>query len=307
MESSKFTIIQNDKYNTTLYSFYTPASEPLGSVVILHGTAEHHGRYQDFINYLNENGYDAYIFDYRGHGPETKFEELGHFADRNGHKLVIGDAINVLRFVHENNRGRKLILFGHSLGAILAQNIIQYYDDIDGCILAGTSYLPPVKAFCGRLVARFVRKFRGAHHYSPFLAKLTMGYEDFSEISDRTAFDWLTRDNAIVGRYINDPFCGYTCTAAFYYDLIKLNSLACAPARIKHTRRELPILFASGSHDPVGNYGHGVSTLFSIYQKLGFNESECIIYDEARHELLNEINRDEIMSDFLEWMNSISC
>lgn len=305
MDSSKITIIQDDKYNTLLYSYFTPKETPIGSVVILHGTAEHHVRYLHFIEFLTENGYDAYIFNYRGHGPDTKFEDLGHFADHNGYKLVIQDAINVLKYVHDNNRGKKLILFGHSLGAILGQNVIQFYDEMDGCIFSGTSYLPPAKAFFGRLLSGIVCKIRGAHHYSPFLFNLTMGYKDFAKISDRTAYDWLTRDNAIIGKYINDAFCGYTCTAAFYRDLIKLNSLSCAPARIKRTRRELKILFTSGSHDPVGNYGHGISALFNIYQKLNFNESDCIIYDEARHELLNETNRDEIMTDMLEWMNKI--
>lgn len=304
MDINRITITQEDKYKTYVYPYYT-SLEPIGSIVILHGMAEHHERYLPFKDYLNAQGYDVFLYDHRGHGRDKKFEDLGHFADKDGYKLVIEDAISVLLYVKRANRADKLILFGHSMGSIIARNVIQRFDDIDACIICGTAYMAPNTAAAGLLLAKTVKLIKGAHTYSPFLANLTTGYKDFAKISNRTAFDWLTRDNNIVGQYINDSFCGYVCTTAFYCDLIKLTELAAVPNLIRRTRSDLPILFISGSNDPVGSYGVGVSKLFSLYQKYGFANSDCTIYEECRHELLNELNRETIMQDITGWIDRV--
>ena len=302
MAINKVVLTQDDKYQTTVYTYKTDAEEVKGTVVVLHGMAEHHERYIPFAGFLNSHGYDVFLYDHRGHGTDKKFEELGHFADKDGDKLVIADAINVLRYAKANNRGAKLILFGHSMGSIIARNVIQQYDEPDKAIICGTAYMPPTAAFFGMQVANIVKLTRGARVQSPFLANLTTGYKDFAKISNRTAFDWLTRDNSIVGAYINDPYCGFVCSSAFYHDLIRLTYTAARRSLIKKTRRDLPILLISGALDPVGSYGAGVTTLFNLLQKLGFNETDCTIYEECRHELLNELNSEAIMNDILNWI-----
>ena len=301
MAINKVVLTQEDKYQTTVYSYNTDA-EVKGTVVVLHGMAEHHERYVPFAKFLNANGYDVYLYDHRGHGTDKKFDELGHFADKGGDRLVTADAINVLRFAKANNRGQKLILFGHSMGSIIARNVIRQFDEIDKAVICGTAYMAPLASFFGMLVADIVKLTRGARTQSPFLSNLTTGYKDFAKISNRTAFDWLTRDNNIVGTYINDPYCGFVCTTAFYHDLIRLTYTAARPKLIKNTRRELPILVISGALDPVGGYGSGVTKYFALLQKLGFNNSDCTIYEDCRHELLNELNSDAIMNDILTWI-----
>ncbi|MBR5967479.1 MAG: lysophospholipase [Lachnospiraceae bacterium] len=302
MAINRVVLTQDDKYQTTVYTYNTDAEEVKGTVVVLHGMAEHHERYIPFANFLNGHGYDVFLYDHRGHGTDKKFEELGHFADKDGDKLVIADAINVLRYAKANNRGSKLILFGHSMGSIIARNVIQQYDEPDKAIICGTAYMAPFASFCGMQVANIVKLTRGARVQSPYLANLTTGYKDFAKISNRTAFDWLTRDNSIVGAYINDPYCGFVCSSAFYHDLIRLTYTAARRKLIKKTRRDLPILLISGALDPVGGYGAGVTKLFALLQKLGFNESDCTIYEECRHELLNELNSEAIMNDILNWI-----
>lgn len=303
MTINKITLTQIDKYQTTVFIYQTGCDEVKGSVVILHGMAEHHERYQKFAEFLADSGYDVFMYDHRGHGLDKKFEELGHFADKNGAKLVTDDAIALLQYVKGANRGPKTILFGHSMGSLIARNVLENYDDVDAAIICGTAYMPPIVSLMGMFMASLISFTKGPHHYSPFLNNLTVGYKDFAKISDRTAFDWLTRDNNIVGQYINDPYCGFLCTAAFYHDMIKLTYLAAKPKLIKQTRRDLPILVISGSHDPVGSYGTGVSKYFALLQKLGFSKSDCTIYEECRHELLNELNSDTVMNDILNWVN----
>lgn len=302
MTINKITLTQIDKYQTTVYIHRTGDDEVKGSVVILHGMAEHHERYAKFAEFLCDNGYDVYMYDHRGHGIDKKFEDLGHFADKNGAKLVTDDAIALLKYVKSSNRGPKTILFGHSMGSLIARNVLEQYDEMDAAIICGTAYMAPFVSRMGMFMASIIKMTKGAHHYSSFLNDLTVGYKDFAKISDRTAFDWLTRDNNIVGNYINDPYCGFLCTAAFYYDMIKLTYLAAKPKLIKRTRRDLPILVISGSHDPVGNYGAGVSKYFALLQKLGFTKSDCTIYEECRHELLNELNSDAVMNDIKKWL-----
>jgi len=299
MNRSVVTLIGEDKHVIRLRIFQTDADKPLGSVVILHGAFEHSDRYLDFIDFLNTNAYDAFIYDLRGHGRDTKFELLGSITEKNGHRLLVSDACIVLNYVHDNNRGRKLALFGHDLGSVIGQNVIQTCDCPDVCVFCGTPYVSSFKGMYQSFLAGIVGTFKGKSYYSPFLARLLCEHKSFAAISNRTAYDWLTRDHAIVGSYINDAYCGFLFTVAYYNCLIKLTQNACSPSGIKRIKRDMRIVFMSGSHDPVSGYGQGVSSLFNLYQKLGFTESDCIIYDEARHELLNEICKEDVMKDIL--------
>ena len=299
MNKSTVNIIAEDKAEIRLKVSLAAAEKPLGSVVIIHDATDHSERYSEFIDFLNENNFDAYVYDLRGHGRDIKFELLGSIKERGGHKLLVSDAIHVLTYVHDNNRGRKLVLLGQGFGSVIGQNAIQTCDYPDVCIFCGTPYLSSAKSFFRSFMTGLVSIFKGKSHYSTYLTRLMNDHKSFSAISNRTAYDWLSRDNAVVGLYINDSLTGFMCTTAYYSDMIKLTQNACSPSGIKRIQRDMKIIFMSGSHDPVSGYGQGVTTLFNLYQKLGFTEADCIIYDEARHELLHEICRDEVMNDIL--------
>lgn len=303
MGKEKITIVQHDKYRTIVEPYYT--ANPKGSILVLHGMAEHHERYDEFARFLNKAGFDVFLYDHRGHGMDKKFDDLGHFADKNGYRLVISDAITVLKHIKKENRGEKLILFGHSMGSLIARNVIQKYDEMDACIICGTAHVPTIASKFGSLYAWFVYQLHGPLSREQSLADLITGGKNYTKICTRTAFDWLTRDNTIVGAYINDPFCGFLCTTAFYRDMLKFTYYAAQAKSIKRTRRDLPILIISGSHDPVGNYGKGVAKLFSTLQRYGFTNVDCTIYDECRHELLNELNHDKIMVDISKWIEKV--
>lgn len=305
MEIDKITLTQKDKYQTVIYPHYTASDNVKGSILIFHGMAEHHGRYTAFADFLNENGYDVYLYDHRGHGKDKKYENLGHIADDDGYKLLISDALTVLAYVTTNNRGQKMIVIGHSMGSLIARCIMAEYDGMDAMVILGTTHQSALKTKLGCFLASCTKVLKEPSHRSPFLANITTGYKSFSKISNRTKFDWLTRDNNVVGLYINDAYCGYMCTASFYYDLIKLTSIASSTRAIKAPRRDLPILVMSGLDDPVGDYGNGVSKYYSLLQRYGFTASQCIIYDECRHELLNELNKDEVMADILKWLDDV--
>lgn len=305
MEVSRITIRQDDKSYTTIFPVYADVSQPLGSILILHDLSEHHERYRELMEFLSDKGYDCFIFDMRGHGKDVRFEELGHFADEDGYLVVIRDTITILNYIKKVNRSKKLILFGQGFGATLAQCVLQEYGDIDACICAAPTNPNHSKINRELFFADIIRNFKKPRHYSPYLAKKATGYQDFRKISDRTAFDWISRDNQLVGTYINDPLCGFMCTAACYCDRLQLIIQATTKGLIKRIRNDLPIFFIAGSHDPAGNYGEGVADLFDSYQRMRFSNVDCIIYDECRHELLHEINKEEVMKDIAEWLNKV--
>lgn len=303
METSRITLRQEDKTTTTVFATLSEVSAPIGSVLLLHDMAEHHGRFDDFVKILNAKGYDTYTYDHRGHGAGIRYEELGFIAEEDGHELLITDALHVLKYIKKNNRGRKLILFGHGMGALIARCVIQAYDAIDACILC-SSPNPSHKTINSLLTkAKFIRFSKKAYFRSDALCKKLTEFKSFSEISNRTAYDWVSRDNQLVGAYISDPLCAFLGTVAFYIDVLNLTDEAVSRSNVKQTRNDLPILILSGSNDPVCDYGEDAADIFDTFLHYKFTEVDCTIYEECRHDLLHETNSAEIIKDILEWLN----
>lgn len=295
-------IKQKDGYVIKL-TYYVCPQRPKASILILHGMAEHKKRYQHFAEYLVSNDFDVFIYDHRGHGADLKLSELGYFSSDKGYQLVIDDAISVSQYIEANNRASKFFLFSHSMGSIIARNVIQSYDKYNGVVICGTPYPSMFMTNAGLFFASLIQKFKGPKHISPFLNNLMFGGKKYTSLSTRTAFDWLSRSNTIVGAYIHDPYCGFTCTASFYHDLLKLTKHSIKRSMIKQTKTELPMFIISGEKDPVGGYGKDVQKYLSILKKLGFSNVSSKFYPECRHELLNELNNEEVYSDIRQWIS----
>ncbi len=295
-------IKQSDGYITNVVPYFTNAAAK-ASILVLHGMAEHHERYIEFAEFLNKCGYDVYLYDHRGHGTDKKLEELGYFADKNGYELICNDALEVLSHIKKNGRTDNVFIFAHSMGSLLARNLIQYDDEIAGVILSGTNNTSRLITKAGLLISAPIQLFTGANHPSPFMNKLMFGSKYYTSLSERTMFDWLTRNNYVVGQYMGDPYCGFLCTVSMYRDIMHLVDNGSNPALVARTRKDLPILVASGEKDPVGSYGKDIIAYVNMLQRLGFEKVDCTLYSECRHELLNELNNKEIMSDFAEWFD----
>ncbi len=303
MLMNEIQIKQADGYITQLYPYYT-SENPKGSVLVLHGMAEYHERYTGFADFLNQNGFDVYLYDHRGHGTDKKLEELGFFAKKNGWQVITEDALTILQFIKKNGRSDKVVLFGHSMGSMLARNVIQYDDSMDCTIICGTNYSAPLMTKAGLLIAGVIQLFNGANHPSPFMNNLMFNNKYYNGVCERTKFDWLTRNNYIVGQYIGDPYCGFLCTVSMYKDILRLVDNGERSNLVNRTRKDMPLLVISGEFDPVGSYGKDICTYVNMLQKNGFSDVKCTIYSECRHELLNELNNQEIMQDILTWINS---
>ncbi len=295
------TIKQKDGYITKL-TFLSSPKRPKASILILHGMAEHQKRYSSYAQYLIEQGFDVYLYDHRGHGTDKKINELGFFSYQKGYQLVIDDAITISQYIEQNNRSNKFFLFGHSMGSLIARNVIQTYDKYNGIILCGTAYPPKLLLLSGLFMTSLVKKIKGPKYISPYLKDLLFGSSKYTKLSNRTAFDWLTRSLPVVGAYIHDPYCGFICTSSFYNDLLKLTYYASNKKQIRMTKLDLPIFIISGESDPIGGYSKDIKRLLSTYKKLGFTNIAYKLYPDCRHELLNELNNEEVYLDINHWL-----
>lgn len=302
MLMNEIKIKQEDGYITTLYPYFSQRA-PKGNVLVLHGMAEYHDRYTAFAEYLNECGYDVYLYDHRGHGTGTKLEDLGFFAKTDGYNVITLDALEILAFIKKNGRADKNVVFGHSMGSLLLRNLIQYDDTMDCVIICGTNSAGRAMTKAGLFISGLIKKTMGPTHPSPFLNKLMFNNKYYNQLNVRTQFDWLTRNSYVVGQYIGDPYCGFLCTASMYNDILHLVDNDTTPSRISRTRKDLPISVISGEMDPVGSFGKDVIAFVTTLQKLGFKKVDCTLYSECRHELLNELNSKEIMADIVKWVD----
>ena len=302
MNANEFILIHEDGYHTTVYPSLSDQETIKGTVVVLHGLAEHHNRYREFSLFLNNNGYDVYLYDHRGHGTDKKLTDLGYIADSRGWEKLILDAVDVLSYVSDHKRGKKLILFGHSMGSLIARGATEYSDLVNAAVFCGTTAPPILDSLSGLFVTNLVKLLKGKRHISPFLNNVLFGRKPYRTLSERTQNDWLTRSNAAVGLYMNDPYCGFICTAGLYHDLVKLATVVTKPANIKNTRKNLPIFFLSGDCDPVGSYGEGVRQVANMYRTYGQKDVDVIFYKGGRHEILNEINRLDVFGDISHWL-----
>lgn len=304
MQLPHFSVTQADQSVTNLYYSYTDAEHVSGSVLILHGMAEYHVRYIDFARFLNAAGFDVYLYDHRGHGTTCPEDKLGYFDDKDGYDLVVNDAVHLCHYIKENGRSEKLVVFGHSMGSLILRNVLQRYDEMDCAVVCATTMPSSAVASAGLAIANLMCTFSSPRKRSPFLNNLMFGNNKYKSLCTRTDFDWLTRDESIVDWYIESPYCGFICTTSMYRDLLKLAKNAGNKKQINQTRKNLPIYFIAGTKDPVGGYASEINNLVEIYKNLEFKDISVTLYPEARHELLNETCKEEIMNDVLSFIQS---
>jgi alpha-beta hydrolase superfamily lysophospholipase len=281
-------------------------SKPKAIVQIAHGMAEHIARYDSFAKELVANNLFVFGNDHRGHGETAKKPNghYGYFADENGFEKVVQDMHQLTRIIESEYPQTPIFLFGHSMGSFLSKRYIQIYGNrLSGVILSGTGGNPGIMGKLGKMIATREMKKIGRKTPSPLLHKLTFGNFNKAFRPNRTEFDWLTRDERQVNQYIDDPQCGGVFTSGFFYDFLDGLGTVHQPRNIDFVPSELPILLISGIKDPVGGRnGIGVMKSMQAFQQAGVRDVSIKLYEDARHELLNEINKNEVQKDIIDWI-----
>jgi alpha-beta hydrolase superfamily lysophospholipase len=286
------------------YAWHPDADTPvIGAVQIAHGMTETAARYKRFAKALTDAGFVVYANDHRGHGKTAAdFKELGYIGE-NGFEWMVHNMKQVNEQIQANHAGLPIFLFGHSMGSFLTQWYMSLYgESISGAILSGSNGKVSSAIHMGILLAKREMKKKGPKALSEALTKLTFGSYNKPFHPVRTKFDWLSRDPEEVDRYINDPYCGGVFPASFYYYFFKGLLEIQKPQTQQRIPKTLPVLIVSGDKDPVGRFGKGVRQLYETYQALGLQDVTCKLYEGGRHEMLNEINRDEVTQDLLRWL-----
>jgi len=200
-----------------------------------------------------------------------------------------------------------VVLLGHSFGSLIAQLYMERYGYLlDGCILSGTRGPTPVTARSGHLVSAMVGLLRGWKTPSPFLDGLLFGSYNRRIPDAESPNSWLTRDADEVAKYDASPWSGFVCSAGFYRDLTGGLTVIHSRKMLGSIPRDLPVFIFGGTEDPVGDYGKTPARLAALYARLGIGKLEVKLYPGARHELLNETNRDEATSDILSWTAKVT-
>ena len=284
---------------------WMPEGEIRGVVQIVHGIAEYVERYDDFANFLTSRGYAVVAEDHMGHGKSIEGGSTQGFF-HGGWFSAVSDTYKLMKATMNRHPGVPYILFGHSMGSFMARTILAKYPDsgIDGAVICGTGWLPKLPLpMLIRVVNGICRK-TGEENPSEKLQKMIFGGYNKKIPNSRTACDWLTRDETIVDAYVQDPLCGFTPACGLLRDMMKGIWYVEQDKNLKRMRRDLPVLFIAGGEDPVGPYGKGVRKAAKVFKKAGMKNVTCKIYPECRHEILNELNRQEVYADVLKWMES---
>jgi alpha-beta hydrolase superfamily lysophospholipase len=302
MAGSEFEFRADDG-RTLLGRRWLPEGRARAIVQIAHGLAEHSGRYARLAAALNAAGYAVYANDHRGHGTRTAPADLGHFADEGGWDKVVGDLWTMNRLIAAEQPGAQIVFLGHSLGSFLGRGFIAKHSDaLAGVALSGSNGKPPAIATLGRLIARAERLRLGKRGKSQLIFNMWFG--DFNKPFHpaRTPFDWLSRDDKEVDAYVADPFCGFPFTTQLAIDVLDALPYVTSAASLAPIRKDMALYVFSGERDPVGA---NIQGLIQDLKGAGFTRLTTRIYANARHETLNETNRDEVTRDFIAWLDGI--
>jgi alpha-beta hydrolase superfamily lysophospholipase len=302
MPGSEFTFRADDGH-TLLGRRWLPEGPPRAVVQIAHGLTEHSARYARLASALNAAGYAAYANDHRGHGPKADASDLGHFADVSGWDKVVGDLWTFNRLIAVEQPGVPIIFLGHSLGSFLGRGFIAEHSDVlAGAALSGSDGKPPMMAALGRLIAREERLRLGPRGKSDPIIQMWFGEFNKPFKPARTAYDWLSRDEKEVDAFVADPFCGFPFTTQLAIDVLDALPRVTGPASLAAIRKDMPLYVFSGERDPVGA---NIKGLISDLKAAGFTRLTIRIYPGARHETLNETNREEVTRDLIAWLDGI--
>ena len=265
---------------------------------IAHGMAEHCDRYDWFAEKLCEAGYAVFINNHLGHKGSVKNDDmLGFFGEKDGWLNLVEDMRKTTELAKKEFPDLPFIVFGHSMGSFICRAYTSRYTDIDAAIYCGTGGPNPAAAM-GITVANTIGKIKGVMYRSPLIDKMAFGAYN-KRCPKRTAFDWLTKDEEIVDKYIDDKYCGFMFTTAGYRDLFSALGFVSKTEWAERVPEKLPIFIVSGAEDPVGTYGEGVKKVYEMLRVTGHTDVEMKLYEGDRHEILNELDRDTVAADII--------
>ena len=280
---------------------WLPDGAPKAVVQLVHGMCEYIERYDATARRLNEAGFAVVGHTHLGHGKKAKL--LGYFAPEGGWDALIEDVHAVRMQTQQEYPNLPYFLLGHSMGSFVTRTYcLKYEAGLAGVVLSGTGHFDKGTVETAKTIAGLQCALGMAQKPSRLLEKLSSGSNNKGYSDVRTPFDWLSRDREQVQRYMTDPYCGFTFTAGAYRDMFDgLSRLY--PEKLGAMQKEIPILLFAGDMDPVGSHGEGVKRVAQELKDAGVQDVSLKLYPEGRHEMFNELNKEEVWADLIAWLN----
>lgn len=300
----EFTFLSADGIHQVHAVTWSAGEEAKGVVQLTHGLSEYILRYDGFARFLNARGFHVVGHDHLGHGKTAIAPwEYGCFPEKNGWRIVNEDIHTLREWAGKEWPGLPHFLLGHSMGSFQARTyLINYPGTIDGCILLGTGQEKAGTVAAGKAVAGAIIRLKGRNYVSKLVTQMSLGAYNSAFKPNRTGADWISRDEAVVDAYIADPLCRFKPTVGMFRDMMEgLQQIGRYDELLKMDR-STPVAFFSGEEDPVGANGQAVKRVYELFREAGCTDVSITLYPGARHEILNEINRQEVYEDILTWI-----
>ena len=301
----EFTFMSEDKKNQVHAIEWLPEGGRITGVVqLIHGMTEYIDRYDEFARFLTGQGLAVVGHDHLGHGGTAASEaDYGFFHETDGNKMLLADIHQMKAMTREKYPDVPYFVLGHSMGSfLLRQYLCMHGAEIDGAIVMGTGTQPMMVLKLGQMVCKLQAKMSGWRCRSKLVYMMAFGSYLNRIKPARTPYDWLTRDTKIVDAYAADPLCTFKFTLNGYYNLFYSIEQASKEENLEKMPKELPVLFVAGAEDPVGGYGKGVDQVRRAFEDVGMKDLTWIIYEDDRHEILNETDREKVYEDIYAWL-----
>lgn len=284
---------------------WLPEGPPRAVVQLVHGVAEYVGRYDSFASWLAGRGFLVAGEDHLGHGRTEEEGNYGYFGPKNGWSLVTRDIRRLRELEGERYPEVPYFLLGHSMGSFLTRTyLINYPGTVTGAILSGTGQEGAATVAMGKLLCNILCRTKGPEYHSDLVHNMALGAYNKQFAPNRTSADWISQDEQVVDKYLQDPLCTFQPTVGMYRDMMGGLQYIADPKNLKKMYKTTPIYFFSGDQDPVGQNGKGVREVAGFFRTAGCTDVTVKLYPGGRHEMLNERNKQEVYQDVLSWLEA---
>lgn len=308
MVTSNFTFLSNDGKTAVHAVKWTPDSNEYKAILqITHGMVEFIERYAPFAEFLTSKGYMVVGHDHIGHGQSVATQEdWGYFSEGTPSDVVVEDMHKLRTMIQEDNPDVPYFMLGHSMGSFMLRKYLAYHNEkLRGAIIMGTGFIPENMTNLALKLTAIVAKLRGSKYRSKLIQSLAFGadYKGFDMTGEKPEDSWLTKDVDIVKAYYNEPRCTFMFTVNGYKGLFEAVNFSCNSENADKIPKKLPLFIVSGEQDPVGGLGKGVKDVYDMYKTVGIQDLTYKLYENDRHEILNETDKQVVFEDLLAWMN----
>jgi alpha-beta hydrolase superfamily lysophospholipase len=305
METSNKWIKSSDGKTDLYIKYWMPNKKIKAILQITHGMLEYIDRYNEFAQFLVNEGYLVVGQDILGHGESVvDYSKRGFFAKENGNQILLDDMKKIMEDTKNKYPNLPYFHLGHSMGSyLLRQFLTVYSEQFSGAIIVGTGMPPKIVLKFGMFLTNLMRKIKGEMYRSKFIDDISIGSFNNHYDNPKTKVDWISRDEKIVKDYVNDEKINYIFTVNAYYNMYKSISSLYDYDKLAKISKTIPIILLSGEKDPVGEFTKGVEKTYEMLKNVGLLNIEKKYYQGARHEIINEINRKEVYVDILDWLD----